>query len=403
MSTGFCQYFFRSFDSICGGRNDLTSLGQTTGDTTNILDRSAKESRSTTTNTENPLIDLETLFKELMKRNESEICNQTYIVGSGSIKQNVIIERNCRCIVFDQTFQKQKVLRSVAKIIRPLLYGKIYYYPSNRVYDSLIKRLNEIFESLTEFVRFSRALQSSYQPWITNLATFCTVFPVESFCQTFNQTKTIYSTFVVLSEFIACSEQNRFVQMPTEEDLVTQGQKNALVDQFLAGIVFLDDSSNPNQLNKHTKFKIRMSLDHVDSTFRTENRLVFIVEDFLSDRSIALFSYFTYQPRTYAPISTKYHSFGFIYLQNALERAIIAEQTGVNLSMGVQTQQMPYPCWIDDKFAEKTVFISLSRIYSRFFFRFANAIRTMLPLFMVLSWIFTVSMNVKDIVYEKER
>lgn len=27
----------------------------------------------------------------------------------------------------------------------------------------------------------------------------------------------------------------------------------------------------------------------------------------------------------------------------------------------------------------------------------------MLPLFMVLSWIFTVSMNVKDIVYEKEK
>jgi len=32
-----------------------------------------------------------------------------------------------------------------------------------------------------------------------------------------------------------------------------------------------------------------------------------------------------------------------------------------------------------------------------------NSIRQMLPLFMVLSWIFTVSMNVKDIVYEKEK
>jgi hypothetical protein len=36
-------------------------------------------------------------------------------------------------------------------------------------------------------------------------------------------------------------------------------------------------------------------------------------------------------------------------------------------------------------------------------FRFVNSIRQMLPLFMVLSWIFTVSMNVKDIVYEKEK
>lgn len=36
-------------------------------------------------------------------------------------------------------------------------------------------------------------------------------------------------------------------------------------------------------------------------------------------------------------------------------------------------------------------------------FRFATSISRMLPLFMVLSWIFTVSMNVKDIVQEKEK
>ncbi|CAF4468600.1 unnamed protein product, partial [Adineta steineri] len=77
------------------------------------------------------------------------------------------------------------------------------------------------------------------------------------------------------------------------------------------------------------------------------------------------------------------HSSLFIYLQNALERAIIYAQTGRNISYGIQTQQMPYPCWINDKFS--------------------NAISRMLPLFMVLSWIFTVSMNVKDIVHEKEK
>ncbi|CAF3347478.1 unnamed protein product [Rotaria sp. Silwood1] len=44
---------------------------------------------------------------------------------------------------------------------------------------------------------------------------------------------------------------------------------------------------------------------------------------------------------------------------------------------------MPYPCWINDKFV--------------------NSISRMLPLLMVLSWIFTVSMNVKDIVHEKEK
>ncbi len=37
------------------------------------------------------------------------------------------------------------------------------------------------------------------------------------------------------------------------------------------------------------------------------------------------------------------------------------------------------------------------------YLRFVNSISRLLPLFMVLSWIFTISMNVKDIVREKEK
>ncbi len=101
-----------------------------------------------------------------------------------------------------------------------------------------------------------------------------------------------------------------------------------------------------------------------------------------------------------APSSTKYHSYTFIYLQNAIEHAIINAHTGRNLSYGIQTQQMPYPCWINDKYI--SFFISITKEHVPFF-RFVNSIRQMLPLFMVLSWIFTVSMNVKDIVHEKEK
>jgi len=63
-----------------------------------------------------------------------------------------------------------------------------------------------------------------------------------------------------------------------------------------------------------------------------------------------LFRYFSYGPRSSAPISTKYHSYAFIYLQNALDRAIINAHTGLNLSYGIQTQQTPYPCWIFDQY-----------------------------------------------------
>lgn len=59
--------------------------------------------------------------------------------------------------------------------------------------------------------------------------------------------------------------------------------------------------------------------------------------------------YFSYDPRYGAPFSTKYFSFSFIYLQNALDRAIIKAQTGASVPYGIQTQQMPYPCWVNDK------------------------------------------------------
>jgi hypothetical protein len=72
--------------------------------------------------------------------------------------------------------------------------------------------------------------------------------------------------------------------------------------------------------------------------------------NFLRLRSIYFFlRYFSYQPRVSVPLSTKYFSFTFIYLQNALERAIINAQTNVDVSYGIQTQQMPYPCWLNDK------------------------------------------------------
>merc|ERR1712127_685797 len=49
----------------------------------------------------------------------------------------------------------------------------------------------------------------------------------------------------------------------------------------------------------------------------------------------------------------------------------------------MQAKMAPYPGYINDKFV--------------------RAIARTVPLFMVLAWIYTVSMMVKDIVYEKEK
>ena len=67
-----------------------------------------------------------------------------------------------------------------------------------------------------------------------------------------------------------------------------------------------------------------------------------------------------------------------------VEHAIIAEHTGRNISSlpGVTLQQMPYPCYIEDRFI-----IAIARTF---------------PLFMTLAWVYSASMIIKSIVHEKE-
>ena len=73
-----------------------------------------------------------------------------------------------------------------------------------------------------------------------------------------------------------------------------------------------------------------------------------------------------------------------IIYQDMVEHAIIAEHTGRNISSlpGVSLQQMPYPCYIEDRFI-----IAIARTF---------------PLFMTLAWVYSASMIIKSIVHEKE-
>ncbi len=77
-----------------------------------------------------------------------------------------------------------------------------------------------------------------------------------------------------------------------------------------------------------------------------------------------------------------YFTFGFIYIQDMLEKAIVELKTNQESAYGLSMQMQPYPCYINDKFV-----MAISRSF---------------PLFMVLAWIYTVAMMCKDIVYEKE-
>lgn len=53
-------------------------------------------------------------------------------------------------------------------------------------------------------------------------------------------------------------------------------------------------------------------------------------------------------PRRTPGKETKFLSYGFAYLQDMVEHAIIKLQTGSDKDVGIMVEQFPYPCYIRD-------------------------------------------------------
>ena len=218
-------------------------------------------------------IDWTSLAFDLLTYGPSEICQQSYIIGSGDAKKTIIVDRACRCVLFDQTMNSNDELKKAAGFIRPLLYGKIYYHPSNKQYDRLIKQMNETFESLEELVKLFRQARSFVDPTFKSYLELCNVLTNRSLlCGQNDSYVRPLALFTIVTEFIACFDRNRFVPASDEAALVFEGQNKSSTNRFLAGIKFLDDLGDNDPLPTHLRYKIRMTLDYVDNTFRTTDR-----------------------------------------------------------------------------------------------------------------------------------
>lgn len=162
----------------------------------------------------------------------------------------------------------------------------------------------------------------------------------------------------VLNNFTSCFLLDRFRFVPTERDL----EKNAMClmnhGQFLSGLVF----NVSKEFDKFTAYKIRHYADFVDTT------------QALMDSKSSPFS--RHQPFR----DLKYLTFGFSYLQEAIDRALIEHTTGKEFSIGTYVQQEPFPCFNKDTFN-----VSL-----------------FMPLFLLISFLLPSSLLVKNIVHEKE-
>ncbi|XP_010285758.1 PREDICTED: retinal-specific ATP-binding cassette transporter, partial [Phaethon lepturus] len=168
----------------------------------------------------------------------------------------------------------------------------------------------------------------------------------------------------LLSQYLECLTLDKFEGYLDETQLTHQALHLLEENKFWAGVVFPDIEPTTSSLPPLVKYKIRMDIDAVEKTNKIKDR------------------YWDPGPRADPVDDLRYIWGGFAYLQDMIEHGIIKTQTNTEVPLGIYLQQMPYPCFVDDIFM-----ITLNRAF---------------PIFMVLAWIYSVSMTVKSIVLEKE-
>uniref|UniRef100_A0AAR2KLF0 P-type phospholipid transporter n=1 Tax=Pygocentrus nattereri TaxID=42514 RepID=A0AAR2KLF0_PYGNA len=296
--------------------------------------------------------------------------------------------------------------RLVWNTLKPFLMGKILYTPDSPAIRQLIKNANSTFEELERLRNIIRSWEEvGPQLWdlfqdniqmdmlrdimrnpsvmdymdrglkdseltVRHILNFLYTGPEDErdagmlrfdWRNIFNLTD---RALRMISQYGECLVLDKFVGLPDENQLTHQALDLIAENKFWAGLVFVDMHPWTTKIPPHVKFKIRMDIDAVERTNKIKDR------------------YWDPGPRADPMDDLRYVWGGFAYLQDMVEQAVIKIHTGKEWPLGVYLQQMPYPCYVDDLFM-----LTLSRCF---------------PIFIVLAWVYSVSMMVKSIVLEKE-
>uniref|UniRef100_A0A3B3Y540 P-type phospholipid transporter n=1 Tax=Poecilia mexicana TaxID=48701 RepID=A0A3B3Y540_9TELE len=310
------------------------------------------------------------------------------------------------CNSLMQTLESNPVTKIVWNSVKPLLMGKILYTPDSLAVRQILKSANTTFEELERLQNMAKAWEEvGPQLWaffnnsvqmnmIRDTLRNPTVmhFMDDSLVESAFSTRDILNflhngpeadreegmpnldwrnIFNVADQIIRmfnqygeCVSLDKFVAYTDESQMIHQALHLLEENKFWAGVVFMDVYPWTTSVPRHVQYKIRMDIDAVERTNKIKDR------------------YWDPGPRADPIEDQRYLWGGFAYLQDMIEHGIIKLHTGNDWPLGVYVQQMPYPCYVDDLFM-----ITLNRCF---------------PMFMVLAWIYSVSMTVKSIVLEKE-
>uniref|UniRef100_A0A3Q2CDC7 ATP-binding cassette, sub-family A (ABC1), member 4b n=1 Tax=Cyprinodon variegatus TaxID=28743 RepID=A0A3Q2CDC7_CYPVA len=333
---------------------------------------------------------------------------KVFLGVNGSKNHNHVYDHTTTpfCNSLMQTLESNPVTKIVWNSVKPLLMGKILYTPDSPVVRKILKSANTTFEELERLRNMAKAWEEvGPQLWAffhnsiqmnmirdtlrnptvmtflddnlqegefktKDILNFLDNGPEEKreegmpnfdWRNIFNITDQIIRMF---NQYGECISLDKFVAYTDESQMIHQALYLLEENKFWAGVVFMDMYPWTTSVPPHVKYKIRMDIDAVERTNKIKDR------------------YWDPGPRADPMEDQRYLWGGFAYLQDMIEHGIIKLHTGNDWPLGVYVQQMPYPCYVDDLFM-----ITLNRCF---------------PMFMVLAWIYSVSMTVKSIVLEKE-
>uniref|UniRef100_A0A8C3R7H7 ATP binding cassette subfamily A member 4 n=1 Tax=Cyanoderma ruficeps TaxID=181631 RepID=A0A8C3R7H7_9PASS len=310
------------------------------------------------------------------------------------------------CNALIQNVESNPLTKIAWSAVKPLLMGKILFVPDSPSVREIIKNANSTFEELERLQLLTKAweevgpqlwnfFQNSLQmnmirdslrhPTVRDFlnsqmgAEGFTAEHIINFLHngsSRNREKgmvdfdwrnifgAVDQVLRLLSQYLECLTLDKFEGFFDEAQLTHQALYLLEENKLWAAVVFPDLEPTTSNLPPHVTYKIRMDIDAVEKTNKIKDR------------------YWDPGPRADPVDDLRYIWGGFAYLQDMIEHGIIKTQTSTEVPLGIYLQQMPYPCFVDDVFL-----ITLNRAF---------------PIFMVLAWIYSVSMTVKSIVLEKE-
>ncbi|KAI3386104.1 hypothetical protein SNEBB_011309 [Seison nebaliae] len=259
---------------------------------------------------------------------------------------------SCACNRWFATMSLNTATRFLYYRLESLLFGNIVYTPINDKIDRIIKKANGTFDGMGNLFELL-SNNSIRQLFEQNL------FPT-NFTKPFND-------MMGMMDMTQCVNMDRYIGVENEDELMRKSEELYAQGRFWAAIVF--NKKDEGMID----YQIRMTLSMIDGGKQVQD--------------------LTWRPQPRASPSiymTKYFSYGFIYIEDMIERAIIDERIESNdddylnemKNIGISMQQFPFPCHSRDKLMEQ--------------------LADYLPLMLMLGWLWFVGMTTRDIVYERE-